>query len=327
MKKLFTFIFLSLSLISFAQQPVYGLMYGGNLYSFNIANCTKHLIGNTGQDFADIALTPDGRLFGIGFGGLFQIDTATAAITSIGDPGVGTVALVALNDSILFGEYNSNLYSININNLSSANLGTIGYPATGDFVWYDDDLYMVTAPNHIIKIKLNSSNTAIINVTAIGTNVPGCEAAITSEFTGTFNSIVGFAGNDLIKICQLDGSTQMLCPGLATGSFSSAASHRLATQVPQPVSCSISTSFNENKITDFHLEIFPNPSASEITLKAIDNLKFNFSIYNAQGQVVRKGNVETNSESIDIKNLPSGIYSLWISQNKFIYSSSFIVEK
>ena len=97
--------------------------------------------------------------------------------------------------------------------------------------WYDDDLYMIT---QLIKIVLNDSNTAIESVTPISFTVPICEGAVTASFVGDYNSIIGFSGPDLIKVCQLDGSTQMLCPDLNIDGTPGAASIRLPTQVPQP---------------------------------------------------------------------------------------------
>src|SRR5262249_20796009 len=157
---------------------------------------------------------PDGQLWGIAGGNLYHIDTANANATLVGNTGIGGVSLVALNDTTLLIEGNSILYGINVNTASSYYIDTIGYSASGDLTWYDDDLFMVTSGVQIIKIVLNNTYSSIVSVTPIGSAVPTCEGAVTASFIGNYNSIVGFNGSNLIKICQLDGSYQMLCPSL-----------------------------------------------------------------------------------------------------------------
>ncbi len=203
MKKLFTLLLLAIYFPAFSQQPVFATIGGGDLYSFDLAKCKRHFIGVTGYGFGDIAFTPNGRLWGIEGGMLYNIDTATANSTLIGNTEIGAVTLLGLNDTTLLAEFGDNLYSINVNTAASTYIDTIGYQAAGDLTWYDDDLYLLTP---LVKITMNSTYTDILSVTLINDTVPTCEGAVTASFTGDFNSIVGFNGDNAIKICQLDGS-------------------------------------------------------------------------------------------------------------------------
>jgi hypothetical protein len=124
------FIFILLVFIcvvkGFSQQHTFVTgVYYNSLYSFNLANCSSRLIGKTTYPFIDLALTPDGRLWGIN-GNLYLIDTTTAAITLIGgSKGTDGACLVALNDSILLGEWYDSLEAINVRTAQSTILGRL----------------------------------------------------------------------------------------------------------------------------------------------------------------------------------------------------------
>ncbi len=193
----------------FSQQSIFTTVSGGDLYSIDIANCSKNFVGATGIGFGDIAFTKNGILWGISNAQLFKIDTINANTTLIGNTGIGAVSLVGINDTILLAEFQSNLYGINTNDASSYLIGEIGYQATGDLVLIDKTVYMVTP---LIKIELNSSFTEILSVSPISLTLPSCEGAIV--FDGDFVSIIGFSGTRLIQICQTDGSYQEICPNL-----------------------------------------------------------------------------------------------------------------
>lgn len=234
MRFFITSIFLILFIRSTCQNQIYATIAGGDLYSFDISNCTRQFIGSTGLGFGDIAFTPDGRLWGVISGQLYEIDPMNAAVSFVGQIGFETIALVALNDTTLLVEAGLNLYRINTNTATPTFVGNIGYGASGDLTWYDDDLYIVTP---LIRIELNDTYTQILDVEAVSLDVPVCEGAVTASFEDDFNAILGFNGEDLIKICQIDGSWELVCPDLNIGGTPGAASIRLPNQVPEPVSC------------------------------------------------------------------------------------------
>jgi gliding motility-associated-like protein len=202
-------LFLLISVNVLSQQRIFATVSGGGLYSIDVENCYRHFVGVTGISFGDIAFTSNGLLWGIANGQLFNIDTTNASTTLIGNTGIGAISLVGLNDSILLAEFQTKLYGINTNNASSYLIGEIGYQATGDLVLIDKNLYMVTP---FIKIELNSTSTEILNVLPISLTLPNCEGA--AIFNDNYISIIGFNGANLIEICQVDGSYEVICPNL-----------------------------------------------------------------------------------------------------------------
>lgn len=323
MKKLFTGILLLVSINTFSQQPIFATISGGDLYSFDVTNCTRHFIGSTGQGFGDIAFTPDGQLWGIVGGELYNIDTTTANATLIGNTGVGAVSLVGLNDTTLLAEYAMKLYRINTNNATSTYIDTIGFQAAGDLTWYDDDLYMTTP---LVKIVLNNSYSAILSVTPISLTVPTCEGAATASFVEDYNQIIGFNGPNLIKICQLDGSYQTLCPNLNIGGTPGAASIRLTTQSPQPITCEKTTGV-ENLSKDKALLLFPNPVTNELNIQTNINNQTQYKIYNLVGQIIKTGVLQSHLTTISIDNFSGGIYIIELTADKKYERQRFIVEK
>lgn len=324
MKKLICSIALLVCSYSMSQQQLFATIAGGDLYSFNLENCSRTFIGSTGIGFGDIAFTPDGRLWGIEGGELFEIDPLTATVTLIGSTGIGAVSLVGLNDTVLMAEFEMKLYAINTITANSSYIDTIGYQATGDLTWYDEDLYMTTEP-HVIKMTLNNTYTDILSVTAIGSDVPICEGAFTASFDGDYNSIVGFNGENLIKICQIDGSHSMLCPNLNFGGTPGAASIRLATQIPQPVNCS--TAKIDGLVSDNSFLLFPNPVKHDLNIQLKENNKFNFVIYNTVGQVIKTGRLEENLSTINVSDLTNGMYIIEFSNTVGLGQQYFVVER
>ncbi len=223
----------------YAQHPIFVTIAGGDLYELDIYNCTSRFIGSTNTQFGDIAFTPDGRLWGFVGNSLYNVDTATADTTLIGDISQSCVSLVALNDSTLLFEFNEELYGLSTNDASTYFIGNIGYQASGDLIWYDDDLYM-TSGQDLIKIVLNSTNSAVVSagpVNGSGITIPDCEGLVAASFKNEDNKLVGFSATDAIKICPIDASNSVICPNIMPGGVPGAAALRLAVQKPKPSSC------------------------------------------------------------------------------------------
>jgi PEP-CTERM motif len=120
----------------------------GNLATVDVATNTSVLIGNSGVDLTDIAFDAGGNLFGVAFTGsnstLYRVNTATAALTSIGLLGVnGMNALVFGSDGTLYGASNATnqLYRIDPNTAASVALGGVGQSA-GDLAFVGSQLYL-----------------------------------------------------------------------------------------------------------------------------------------------------------------------------------------
>ncbi len=301
-------------------QPVFAITSKGDLFSLDLVNCNSHLISSTGHVFVDIAFTPDGRLWGLEESDLYQIDTVTGASIFIGNIGLTSSAssLVSLNDSILLTESGRKLFGINISNPTAFYIDTIGFHASGDLTWYDNDLYMTT-PGQLIKITLNYSNTAILDIEAINSlsdPIPDCFGAVTASFAGYYNSIIGFPGTDAIKICQLDGTYNTICSSLVPDMIYGGASLRLPVQKPPPTNCSSSTSVANVIPDNTGIEVAPNPvsRSEQVHLKINDQIlrPYTIKIISVQGQIVfsKTEHSYTNEFDLDLNklNLINGLY-------------------
>ncbi len=135
----------------FAQQKIYACTSGQQIYSVNLVNCSSQLIGPSGTDLYDIAVTSNGQIWGIASPGyLYKIDTLNGAATFIGVMGFNGNSLVDLNDSTLLMAGGSNLYKVNVGTAAATFIGTTGFYSDGDLTWYDNDLYIVAASGGIV---------------------------------------------------------------------------------------------------------------------------------------------------------------------------------
>jgi hypothetical protein len=222
MKQLISIFILCLGVKGLSQQPVF-INGGAEIYSVNVNDCTYRFVGKSiGPQFNDIAFTPDGKLWGISGGELFQIDTANAVATFIGNSiAADGVSLVALNDSILLGEDLDSLWGINIRTSQNYNMGYIGYAAAGDLSWLGNDLY-TTSYNQLIKIVLNSNFSAIListPVNSIDNPIPLCDGLATVSVNGQA-SLIGFCQGGTYNISPIDGTFQLICDLDADGAAS-----------------------------------------------------------------------------------------------------------
>jgi hypothetical protein len=313
MKYILLFYLLITIRFSYCQQPIFATIYGGDLYKIDIVNCSRQFVGSTNHIFGDIAFTPDGRLWGIEFGNLYQIDTITAESFLIGYTGQSSVSLVALNDSILFAESDANLYAINISDASSYFIDSIHYVSTGDLTWYDRDLYM-TAGGSLIKMVFDPAYTDILAVSEVNSPdnpIPVCAGTATASFEANYNSIIGFEGPDLYKICQLDGSSILICPFVNEGGTTGAASIKLAIQDPEPTTCEKIP--DEIIAFDDMFQLYPNPCTDFITVCSNKNLTNSIiQIKNSFGEIVISDQLnvfhDNDGNEIYLGPIPTGMY-------------------
>jgi hypothetical protein len=291
-----------------AQQSVYATISGGDLYTIDLINCNRQFVGSTGYGFGDIAFTPNGKLWGIINSNLYEIDTLTANSILVGNTGIGAVSLVALNDTVLLAEFGMKLYGINTNTASSYYIDTIGYSAAGDLTWFNSDLYM-TDPTFLVKMVLNSSNTAFVSVTPVNlmiNPIPTCEGVVTATTAGNTVFIVGFSSGDAYKICPNDGSYQMLCSGINPVGTPGAAAIRLPSQQTPP--CSLTDIDSANSVSE-SFSVFPNPANKSdllnLNLSSENNELVTVVISSLQGQDLFRlsERVEDGGIQIDLNSL------------------------
>jgi hypothetical protein len=206
----------------------------------------------------DIAVTSDGRLWGIWADTLYQIDTISGSSSFVGKMGIQAGAdLVELNDSLLLTTNSGFLYSINVNDASTILIGEIGYDSAGDLIWYENYLYQISINGTLIRIELNDSNTEIVSSIETDT-VPTAWAAVTTSELSSINTLAFIVGNQLYNVCPFGGSYDQICEILPNGeSATGAASKRLPFQNPTPTNCLILK--NQEMQSQKAISIYPNP--------------------------------------------------------------------
>ncbi|HQV52305.1 MAG: gliding motility-associated C-terminal domain-containing protein [Flavobacteriales bacterium] len=226
-------------------QDVVYVVSGPWLYEFDPISCDTTYIGDTGIGFGDIALTPEGRLFGISSSYLYEIDRTTGMpelVTTIPAPFSG-VSLVALdNEQLLFESWDS-LCVIRTDG-SFAVLGYIGYSASGDLTWYQGDLYMTAGYDALIRIRMSESQSGIIGVDSIGVmEMPfyGVLGAVTIRTGPCVDDIrlIAFNGNDVYFVEPSNAQVQPQCIGAfqygVSGAATSAELNELTANPPAVV--------------------------------------------------------------------------------------------
>jgi hypothetical protein len=78
-----------------------------------------------------------------------------------------------------------------------------------------------------------------------------------------------------------------------------------------------------------NIQVFPIPTIDKIKLniKDIDLTDFNYSLFNINGQLISKSSITLTESTIDMQNLPSGIYLLKISRSNFEIKKFNIIKK
>jgi DNA-binding beta-propeller fold protein YncE len=75
------------------------------------------------------------------------------------------------------------------------------------------------------------------------------------------------------------------------------------------------------------LEIYPNPASSYLNVQINEGERNStLSIYNTQGSLVKTVPVNSDSEEIDVSELPAGVYILKLHDERVPFIKQFIKE-
>ena len=76
------------------------------------------------------------------------------------------------------------------------------------------------------------------------------------------------------------------------------------------------------------MQIYPNPTTSQLNIKIPDQLinNYDFTILDAEGKVVKQGEIDSNQTAIEIKQLAEGKYILTFKSSKNIITGHFIIK-
>lgn len=172
----------------------------GRFGTVDVASGEATVLGNSGTTLTDIAFAPDGRLFGIDFTTLYQVDPGSGALTEINGHDVpGGNALVFDTDGTLYsaGSSSNNLFTINPETGLSTVVGDTGTSSAGDLAFNSGHFFMSSSNGNLVQIDPNTGSGDVVG--SIGfTNVFGLATARTGP-------LYGLSGTDLITISVATG--------------------------------------------------------------------------------------------------------------------------
>ena len=79
----------------------------------------------------------------------------------------------------------------------------------------------------------------------------------------------------------------------------------------------INGSLAVNDLDKMQVMISPNPTKTKINLSLNLSQDLNYELYSAIGQQLLNGTIKTNSQEIDLSNLPANIYYLKLGDQVF----------
>ena len=86
--------------------------------------------------------------------------------------------------------------------------------------------------------------------------------------------------------------------------------------------CDLPVSINETKSSS-NIILYPNPSTNFIVVDGLKNDNF-IEVINLQGQVVKNLNVSNTKTTLDVSELPKGIYFIRINSDEELYVTKFL---
>ncbi len=135
----------------------------------------------------------------------------------------------------------------------------------------------------------------------------GESRAINVDFIG---DSIGFY-QDLLTICSdLDNDTL---------------TRRIAKQIPATVNVTEDASINEH-IVQF-LKVYPNPASGKMTIENFTTEKTHYLVTTLQGEVLKKFSSDAKNLSIDLSDLPMGIYILKAEYSAGLFTHTKIVKQ
>ncbi|MGB3527454.1 MAG: gliding motility-associated C-terminal domain-containing protein [Flavobacteriales bacterium] len=211
------------------QEQAFFCTESGHLFKVDAASCQIDSIGLVGT-FKDIALTPNGRLWGCQHGDLFEIDTQIGGTTLVGSqPGIDPPALVALNDDTLLCVVLDSLWGISTIDGSGWPIAHIGYDAAGDLTWYNGKLFLTAIGGILVSMDFDQSSSTVSNITVVGTlnNGQGDWFGVNTISLDPCSRdplIIGFDQNSIYRVSPSDASVTLICPNIVSSNIYGAAS-------------------------------------------------------------------------------------------------------
>lgn len=264
-------------------QPEY---YTVNNYSLSIhKRCsTIERIRFTNEPIENIAITPNGTLYGTSKQLLYKIDTSDGSTLLIGQlinpDGLSVKGnnLVALNDSTLMVlDLKDILYSVNIKDGAATPIGTVNYKSGGDLAFLEGKLYLSSIQNHLIQISLSPTNDSVEHVADVGEMVVENSAYSLCTIQQACRTKALFVINAKGKAYKVDtktAATEFVCD-LGVNTSDAASYHNFAEAILETKPYSMPNVFT------------PNADGINDLFAIDDSVLFNyFRIYNRWGELV-----------------------------------------
>ncbi|PPQ26571.1 Hint domain-containing protein [Rhodopila globiformis] len=175
----------------------------GNIGTVNLDTGSVSLLGSSGQQLTDIALSSTGQLFGESFTTLYSINQSGAA-TTIGPTGAVLNGLVFNSNGTLYASGGTGLYTLNTTTGAATLIGNsgLGLKSAGDLSFNNGNLYQTAT---------DGTNTDLLKVDPLtgAATVVGQVVADPTMYglaTGSDGVLYGFDGNDIYSINTTTGA-------------------------------------------------------------------------------------------------------------------------
>lgn len=215
----------------------------------------------------------------------------------------------------IYPNYASSFYSFNTNSIST---------------WgYDTLIVEITDTSHVCA---NKTDTAILQF------IPKAQAAFKAS-SGAFPNIVNFKDYTpdsalIIKRNWLFGDGSSNNKNQLSVSHTYKNGNFNCSLIVSDIYGCTDTAFkriniNSNSIKEqkkILLEVFPNPCQNEILIRGMTGNTYSYSIYDSKQQCTLSGNLNQIHPFIDLSNINSGIYFIFISGEKETYNIKFFKE-
>lgn len=182
---------------------------GGTLGTVDVATGNVAVIGNMGITMTDLAFDPSGKLYGISFTSLYQIDGTSGQTSLVGNLGLtGANALVFGTDGTLYASANNttNLYSIDVATGAATALGSTGFSAAGDLAFNSGNLFLSSTTDQLVQVGLNP-----VSGTAVGSfGIPNVFGLGTELANGGNGILYGISGTQILSVSTSTGAATAL---------------------------------------------------------------------------------------------------------------------
>jgi len=278
----------------------------------------------------DIAITPDGQMYGIEYSELFKIDLETGELTSIAILPFGdySFSLVSSHDNRLYTLAQSSiLYAYNLQNDSLELvdfLGSVGQDA-GDITFYRGNVIVQGYNNNdFFAYNLQDKDITKVlcklgigdDVNALGNKVDSCGQEIVYGITRSGRVYEFDFENNTLNLLHNYGSLNFSGFGMATTSEHLASPCYYHMPGEDCNTVAITHAKKEVEIT-----LYPNPADDVLFLKSEVGIEF-IHVYNSTGELVKT--YMHPGTSISIEDIASGVY-LFTMQSEGSYWNQMIV--